>query len=279
MAFENGDIDICQVKANMYAQYQGSEVAEKFHEYVPLGTVFLSINLSEQFRGEANPLSDVKVREAISLAINRESLVNDFLNGLGTPATGTINPGQLGYKANDPYEYNPEKAAQLLAESAYPGGFTFTATVRSQDEPEMIPIQSDLAKIGITMNIEVVDAAIWSERRSAGDTQCQWMGWFPLYADADNNIYSYFHSSNAPGKSVFYNNPEFDALMDEARSITDNDKRQALYEQADEIMSHQDYACIPLYFPKYVFAAQDYVTNFNVGNLIYQLPYDADFTN
>lgn len=277
MAFENGDIDICQVQSDLYLQYQGSETAELFHEYYPLGTIFLNLNLSEEYAGQPNPLSDVKVREAMSLAIDRQTLVDGFLNGLGTPASGTINPYQLGYKQREPYAYDVAAAQAKLAESAYPDGFSFKATIRSQDQGEMICVQSDLAKIGIDMQIEVVDAGVWASERNGGNAQCQWMGWFPLYADADNNIYSWFYSTNAAGKSCFYNNSEFDALMDQARVSVDDTERQGLYEQADEIMSLQDYACIPLYYPTYIFATQDYVTNFNVGNLIYNLPYDVDF--
>ena len=277
MAFENGDLDLCQVPTDLYLQYQGTETAEKFHKYNPLGTVFLSINLSDEYNGAPNPLSDVRVREAISMAIDRETLVEFIDNGLGTVATGTVNHQQLGYVAREPYAYDPEGAKALLAEAGYPDGVTFTATIRSTDQPDMIQVQSDLAQAGITMNLELVDAATWTSRRNAGNVQCEWMGWFPLYADPDNNIYSYFHSTNAPGKSVFYNNPEFDALMDAARLSTDDAERAKLYEQADEIMSRQDYACIPLYYPVYVFAAQDYIKDFTVGNLIYQICYDVDF--
>jgi ABC-type transport system substrate-binding protein len=135
----------------------------------------------------------------------------------------------------------------------------------------------NLAQVGINLNIDIVDAAVWSSERAAGNVQCLLQGWFPLYADADNNIYTFFHSDYSPAKSCFYNNPEFDALMDAARLSTDDAERQKLYEQADEILSRQDYGSIPLYYPYGVFAAQEYVTNFTVGNLIYHLAYDIDF--
>jgi peptide/nickel transport system substrate-binding protein len=175
------------------------------------------------------------------------------------------------------YDYDPEAAKELLAEAGYPDGLTITATIRSQDQSDMVVVQSDLAQIGIDLQLNVVEAGVWTSMRNAGNVQCQWMGWFPLYADADNNIYSYFYSTNAAGKSVFYNNPEFDALMDQARQITDDSERQKLYEQADEILSREDYASIPLYYPTYIYAAQSYVTGAPVGNLIYQLWYEVDF--
>ena len=277
MAFENGDIDLCDMTASLYLQYQGTDVENKIHQYSPLGTVFLCTNNSETFNGEKNPLADVRVREAISLAIDRSLLTEFVQNGLGTPATGMINHFQLGYTPREAYEFNQEKARELLAEAGYPDGCTITATIRSQDQDDMVQIQSDLAQVGITMNINVVDAAVWTSERAAGNVQCLWMGWYPLYADADNNIYTFFYSTYAAGKSCFYNNPEFDALMDAARLSTDDSERQKLYEQADEILSRQDYGSIPLYYPYRVFAAQDYVTNFTVGNLIYHVAYDVDF--
>ena len=65
--------------------------------------------------------------------------------------------------------------------------------------------------------------------------------------------------------------------MDDARLSTDDSERQTLYEQADEILSRQDYGCVPLYYPTFIYAAKPYVTNFKVGNLIFQLGYDIDF--
>ena len=65
--------------------------------------------------------------------------------------------------------------------------------------------------------------------------------------------------------------------MDAARLSTDDAERQKLYEQADEILSRQDYGSIPLYYPYGVFAAQPYVKNFTVGNLIYHVAYDIDY--
>lgn len=280
MAFENGDIDLCQVPAELYEQYAGSDLeAECFHDYYPLGTVFISMNLQENMSGVegVNPLSNVKVREALSMAIDRDTLCESFLNGKGVPATGNINPYQLGYKERDPYPYDPEGAKALLAEAGYPDGLSLTAKVRSGDQSCFVVLQDYFNKIGVNMDVQVIDSAIWNSERMAGTDQLFWMGWFPLYADADNNIYSYFHSSNSAGKGCFYNNPEFDALMDQARLSTDDTERQTLYEQADEILSREDYGSIPLYWPIYTFAAKPYITNFTVGNLIYNLGYDIDY--
>ena len=286
MAFENGDIDLCQVPTSLYLTYLGSDVAEKFHDYYPLGTIFLNVNMQEELNGAPNPLADVNVRKAISLAIDRQTLVDIQNNGLGVVATGFINPYQLGYDdTNSAFEYNPEEAEKILQDAGYTkdsNGYyvTFECHVRSgraQEVGDMTVVKDNLAKVGINMIVTEVDAATWTDERAAGTVQSQWMGWFPLYADPDNNVYSWFHSSNASGKASFYNNPEFDKLMENARLTTDDTERAELYKQADQILSYEDYAAITMYYPVYTFAAQDYVTNFTVGNLIYQLQYDIDY--
>ena len=92
----------------------------------------------------------------------------------------------------------------------------------------------------------------------------------------NNQMYTYYYSENAVGKGVFYNNPEFDALMTEARqTVNDDAKREELYKQADYILSREDYATIPLYYPKLQFVAKPYVKNAKLGNLIYHL-YNID---
>ena len=126
------------------------------------------------------------------------------------------------------------------------------------------------------MNVEVLDSGVWSEARSKGNLQATMIGWFPLYADADNQMYTYYYSENAVGKGVFYNNPEFDQLVTEARQTTDNDeKRVELYKKADYILSREDYGTIPLYYGKLQFVAKPYVKNAKLGNLIYHL-YNID---
>jgi peptide/nickel transport system substrate-binding protein len=264
MEYEAGNIDLCELSPDMYQQYKDSELASEIHQYIPLGTVFINLNLSDP------ALQDVRVREALSLAIDRESYCTDLLDGNGVPATGYLNPGELGYMEREPYEYDLEKAKQLLAEAGATD-LHLTARVRSQDKNEFVFLQNCFAQIGVTMDVQVIDAAVWASEWRAGSIQMLWMGWFPLYGDADNHMYTYFYSENAAKKSSFYANDEFDALMTKARMITDDEERAKLYQQADTMMSREDFACIPLYYPKYNFVAKPYVKNMKVGNLVYHL--------
>lgn len=267
LAYENGEIDLADLPADLLGQYQES-YADQIHAYHPLGTNFISLNLQDEV------LSDVNVRKAISLAINREELVETILNGAGIPATSYLNNQIPGHSdSNGVYEYDPEAAKALLAESGYEDGLVIDAEIRAADQTLYGAIQGYLAEVGITLNLNVVDNATWSSDRAAGSIDLTGITWNALYADADFQVYTYFYSDNSDGKSVFYHNDEFDKLLDDARSETDEAKRAELYEQADTILSLEDYAAIPLFYPQSQFIAKDYVKGFTVGNLIYHFWY------
>lgn len=88
-------------------------------------------------------------------------------------------------------------------------------------------------------------------------------------------MYTYFYSANAAKKSSFYNNATFDDLVSRARVSQDSSERADLYKQADDLLTRQDYATLPLYWPKNQLVAKDYVLNAKAGNLIYHM-FDVD---
>ena len=269
IAYENGDIDLADLNASLLSQYQAN-YADEITAYYPLGTAFISMNLNDQY------LSDVNVRKAISLAINREELVDAVLNGAGIPATSYLNNGIPGHDDSlSVYEYNPEKAKELLAEAGYADGITITSEVRQSDQAVYSAIQGYLAEVGINMELNVVDNATYNSDRTAGKITLTGMTWNALYPDGDFQMYNYFYSSKSDAQGVFYHNDEFDKLLDDARKSTDEDARAEMYKEADKILSQDDYACIPLYYPQSQFIAKPYVKNYKVGNLIYHF-WNAD---
>ena len=269
IAYENGDIDLADLNASLLSQYQAN-YADEITAYYPLGTAFISMNLNDQY------LSDVNVRKAISLAINREELVDAVLDGAGIPATSYLNNGIPGHDDSlSVYEYNPEKAKELLAEAGYADGITITSEVRQSDQAVYSAIQGYLAEVGINMELNVVDNATYNSDRTAGKIPLTGMTWNALYPDGDFQMYNYFYSSKSDAQGVFYHNDEFDKLLDDARKSTDEDARAEMYKEADKILSQDDYACIPLYYPQSQFIAKPYVKNYKVGNLIYHF-WNAD---
>lgn len=264
LAYENGDIDFCDLPANLLGQYQ-ENFGDQITTYHPLGTAFLSLNLEDE------AIKDAAVRKAISLAINREELVEYVLDGAGIPASTYLNPSIPGHdSALSVYEYDVEQAKQLLAGAGYAGGLTIDGGELRQSEQAIAEtVQGYLAEIGIDFIFDVVDSATWTGDQNSGKLPFTFLTWNALYPDADFQLYNYFYSSNSTSKSVNYNNPAFDKLLDDARVSTDEQERAELYQQADQILSHEDMACIPLYYPQSQFLAKPYVQNMKVGNLIY----------
>ena len=270
MAFKNGDIDWCDLSPDLLAQYQAdADVKDLITMYETLGVHFVNLNL------ESDNLKDPKVREALSLAIDRQALIDNTLSGAGIAAGCWLAPQTPGHDDSAVLEYDPEKAKQLLQEAGVTN-LTLDCKIRKgQYEKYMTVVQSYWKEIGVTMNLSVEDSGVWSSDWADGNLEVTALGWYPLFADADNHMYTYFYSENAAKKSSFYNSAEVDDLLSRARVSQDPDERAELYKQADHIITHEDYATIPLFWPKGTFVAKSYVKNAKVGNLIYHF-FDLD---
>ncbi|KMT48007.1 ABC transporter substrate-binding protein [Fannyhessea vaginae] len=266
LAFKNGDIDYCDLDPSLLAQYQAdADVKDLIHSYESLGVHFINLNL-KQGKG----LEDVRVRQALSLAINRQELVDTIASGNAIAAGGWLAPQTPGsLKDMGALEYNPDKAKALLAEAGVTN-LKLTAKVRAGlSQKQVVAVQDYWSKIGVDLDVQVEDAGVWAKDWADGNLQITALGWYPLYADGDNHLYTYFYSTSAAKKSSFYNNHEVDALLDKARVSHDEQERADIYKQVDTKITREDYATIPLYWPKGTFVAKPYVKGAAVGNLIY----------
>lgn len=113
-----------------------------------------------------NPVSDPRVRLALNLAVDQAALVENLLDGLAEPASQGAPPQALGYNADlEPYPYEPERAASLLAEAGYADGFDLTAQVTvggfPADEAIYQAVQGYLADVGVNLDVQVVDFPTW----------------------------------------------------------------------------------------------------------------------
>jgi len=122
-----------------------------------------------------SPWANLKVREALEYAINKQAIVDAKGYGLWEVAYQFPVEGNMGYVPDiTPRTYNPEKARELLAEAGYPNGFTTKLIAANTDDRDMIvAVQADLADVGITAELELIDMAKWGEIRQTG-----WNGLF-----------------------------------------------------------------------------------------------------
>ncbi|MGV3488472.1 MAG: glutathione ABC transporter substrate-binding protein [Tuberibacillus sp.] len=186
------------------------------------------------------PFNDPRVRQAINYAIDKKAVIKAAYKNTAVPQKGPLAPGINGY--NDKlkgYEYNPEKAKQLLKEAGYAKGFKTTLYLSDKDEDGKIAtvVQSELEKVGIQVDQQVLEWGAYLDKTAQGVPMFI-LSWSTVTGDADNGLYANFHSKNvgAPGNRAFYKNPEVDQLLDQAQAESDPAKRQAEYEKAQEII-------------------------------------------
>ena len=188
--------------------------------------VILALNNSRK------PLDDMRVRRAITHAVNKEEVIKGAMFGLGRPLGSNIDPLNPYYvDVAKAVPYDPEKAKKLLAEAGYPNGFEtvlrvppqYYYTVRSGEV-----IASQLARVGIKVKLEQIE---WG----------QWLARVYRNADYDMTIIGHAESWDAgnyanPGYYFRYSSPKFQEVYRESEITLDDGKRRQLYAQLQKIM-------------------------------------------
>jgi len=189
------------------------------------------------------PFDDVRVRQAISYAMDREQICQAAFFGLcealyGGPI-GSGSPWQYDYT---PYDSSPnlELARELMAEAGYEDGFEIEWMPNSQVGETVRAaqvLQAQMQQIGITSTINAPEWAEWLELQGSGNYDafiCSWNG----LKDADQYYYLQ-HRTGLVFNFTGFSNPEFDALVDEGRSTEDFEERYGIYEEANQILTDE----------------------------------------
>ncbi|MCE7792652.1 glutathione ABC transporter substrate-binding protein [Salipaludibacillus sp. CUR1] len=228
------------------------------------------------FNMEKEPFDDPKVRQAISMAINKDDLIEGVMEGTATPAVGPIGEQVFGFTDDvEGLPYDPERAQELLAEAGYEDGFS--TTIWTNDSRERMDVaelvQAQLSVIGVDVEIEVLEWGAYLDNTAEGEHDMFILGWVTVTADADYGMYALFHSNNqgSAGNRSFMANDELDDLLDQARQEADPDTREELYKQAMEILV-EEAPMLYLYHTTYLVGLRDEVEGFwKHPNGLYQL--------
>jgi ABC-type transport system substrate-binding protein len=198
------------------------------------------------------PFEDIRVRRAIAHAINKESIVRNLYQGAASVAKEGMPPSLFGY--NDDiagYEYDPEKAKQLLEEAGYGDGFKVTLWHMGSTSRPYFPvpteiaeaIQADLGAIGIEVELFTEDWGTYLQDTEAGKHHMAMLGWTGDNGDPDNFLNVLYSQDKAvvgaAGNIGFKKNPEFQELLDKALSTYDQDKRGEYYYDANKLLVDQ----------------------------------------
>jgi peptide/nickel transport system substrate-binding protein len=188
---------------------------------------------------------NMKVRQALNYAVNREEISATILRYRSVPNGGSVVPRSMpGYPAADgPYHYDPKHALELLEEAGYPEGKglpEITLQLNSQGKENVKiaeVIQGYFAAIGITMKLQVVDWRVHLDTVREGKVPFFRIGWLNDYPSPENSLMLLATSGIPPEGENYarYSNPEFDRLYEAALASTDSDEQNSLFAQAEEL--------------------------------------------
>lgn len=200
------------------------------------------------------PFNDPLVRQAMNHAIDRQAIIDAFFEGRGEVAKNPMPPVISGYNDSiEGYEYDPEKAKELLEEAGLGDGFEMELWAMPVPRPYMPDgqkvaeaIQSDLAEVGITAEIVSYEWATYLEKAANGEADAFLLGWTGDNGDADNFLYVLLDQDNIGSNNyTYYENQELHDILIEAQTEVDEEVRNDLYMQAQEII-HEDAPWVPL---------------------------------
>lgn len=199
---------------------------------------------------EKEPFNNVKVRQALSHAVDKASIIKVAANGQAVPADSYISSGAMGYSKNvTVYDYDIAKAKALLEEAGYPNGFDASILVFTDQRNRTAQVlQASFGEIGVKLTIESMEKGAYYEKTNIGNYDMAILGWT---ADADpSEIFDgMWHSASLgeTGNRQRYINPEVDKLLEAASAEMDMAKRLVIYEKIQQIIT-ADAGVIPIFY-------------------------------
>jgi oligopeptide transport system substrate-binding protein len=222
-----------------------------FHVYPMLGTYFIRFNVKKK------PFDDVRVRQALALAIDKERITKKIMRAGEKPADNFTPPGIARYQAPPGLGHDPDKARKLLAEAGFPGGkgfprfeYMFDASaggaskIHAKVAVELQQMWRD--ELGVEMELRQMEWKVYlaNQSRTAFET-CRG-SWIGDYNDADTFL-NMFMSKNGNNRTG-WSNDKYDNLIRAADKENDLAKREKLFQEAETILIREENPIIPLFF-------------------------------
>jgi len=253
LALQRGEVDIAMNLQNpeIYKTLQN-------HPNILPGEVTTSSAHGINMNTRMEPFDDVRVRHAMAHAIDREIIAEVIWGGLAQPAYSDLSPAYLGHTEDVPrYDYDPERAKQLLAEAGYPNGFKTQLTWLSTHSTELLgALRAMWQAVGIETEAQLLDSGSWVATIGSGEAPLA----LTMATRADPHVWysSFFHSEAFPPglNGTFYG--EVDELIDAGGVESDPEKRAQIYTQIQQQLM-TDLPYLPLYWPKHAHPHWDYV--------------------
>lgn len=230
-------------------------------------TDVMTVNGTRSFfiamNNDSDLFSNIKVRQAVAHAINKDLMVDRILGGYATSIDGILSPDAFGKNTNLPtYDYNPDKARELLAEAGYPDGIKVTLDVAGAFRDTAEAIASLLTNAGIETRVAVGEAAIlnqkWRTKGGEKSGDLYFTSWGNGSLDP-HDIFVPTHRTNDRGNSAGYANPRVDALLDAGAVELNVERRAEIYREAEAIAA-ADVPYVYLWVPQDIYGVSKRVS-------------------
>ena len=208
---------------------------------------YIAYNVMPVLKGQtaANPLADLRVREALDMSVNKQQIIDSVYQGAGQLAVNAMPPTQWSYDTTiKDAKYDPEKAKALLKEAGVKEGTEIVLWAMPVQRPynpnaklmaEML--QSDWKQIGLKVNIVSYEWGEYIKRSKGGENQAMIIGWSGDNGDPDNWLNVLFGCDSLSGNNFSkWCDKKFDGIVKEAKATSDVAKRTELYKQAQHIL-------------------------------------------
>ena len=256
--YENGETDLTFVYVNDIdrAQDPANALNTQLVEGTSLCTSYLGFNLSKP------PFDDPKVRQALALAMEADKQLEVTLKGLATRAAGFVPPGMLAHNdALEPSRFDLETAKQLLQESRY-GGSENLPTITSFARDNTIH-WAWREHLGLEVEaVSTIEFSDFLERLDNEEFGVFTAGWCADYPDPQNFLEVLFHSESKENRFA-YENERVDALLEEAATESDPERRVELYQEAEQIVL-DDWVAVPLRHNNEYWLVRPYVKGYEL---------------
>src|SRR5690554_402978 len=258
LQFAHGKLDFISGLDNSYKDELLTTTGHLQPKYEDSAYMITGPYLNTEYLGffMASNSSEIKnkaLRQAINYGFDRKKMVTYLRNGMGIPAVhGFIPKGLPGYEEIDGYDYQPEKAKDLIQQYKDETGDLkpeITIGTNSQYLDLCEYIQRELEKVGIGVTIDVMPPSTIRQMRSSGELDIFRGSWIADYPDAENYLSLFYSSNFAPNgpNYMHFRNATYDSIYEKSLNISDIDERKLLYTKMDSILV-EEAPVVPLFY-------------------------------
>lgn len=277
IALETGEIDLAYDIVPSDIKLLEEKKGLSYISGLSVGTDFLSFNTEK--------MKDADIRKALALAIDRKGINEAVFDGKQKIANSILAPNIFGYhEPKETWEQNIEKAKEILASKGYHAENPLKLKLYIYEEPSRRQIseiiQANLKEVNIDVEIISLEVSSFLQFTAQGEHDFLLGLWYVSSGDADYGYYPLLHSSSkgAAGNRAFYDNPKMDALLDHARTSSEEAQRQEDYAKVQELVE-EELPIFPLFYKNYFIGTRAHISNLGFDPRGSHILYDLKFEN